>query len=738
MSSGSERAWHNACVCAAEESMIGQKRVCVVMPAYNAEKTLERTVEGLDRELVDDVIVVDDGSADDTVAVAKRLGVHYVVHARNRGYGGNQKTCYKEALARHADIVVMLHPDYQYSPQLVPAMAAMVASEHFDVVLGSRILGVGALSGGMPFWKYASNRALTFVENLLIDYKLSEYHSGLRAFSRRLLEVLPLDANSDDFVFDNQMLVQAIWHGFHVGEITCPTRYFAEASSINFPRSVKYGFDVLATAVEYQAARVGLYRSPRLPPAPSLGRSEHALDANEAAAEEPAAESLGTAQRWTLGAAIVAHVVHVLVGILYFASMGQDFRGHIAVLDSLEAGPFVWNGTNPPGFYLVAHFIEKVVSARYRVELTSVFFLALNLVALAPLNASLRRLRLSADVRFASLLVLLFVPLWVVHTVVFAPDAATVPVFFTAFYLVGTLLKEGIGAAKLALTGLALAATLTFGIFTKYSFCFFLPAIAFVFVYEAWRRRSAMLLACLLSLLPAMGLGVYEYQRSAEVQGATTHGHYRKEGEVQQMDVFDLLLPKLADVELLWAPQYFEDKIYEPRRYGYWGLLHLATFTDILNAFQSPGPEVAIRGPDRPQQFFTRQRGRFAKRASAAAVQWALPMTLVAGIGVFVSLWRAARDLWHRRPMSQSSILVGFALSLYLPILASMPRVVCAYECGYWLPRLVMPSILSFLVLGFLVIDRLVQQSPARRAGLVVYACIVSGIFLAALSGFRA
>ena len=718
--------------------MIGQKRVCVIMPAYNAEKTLERTAEGLDREIVDDVIVVDDASSDDTVQIAKRLGLHYVAHEQNRGYGANQKTCYKEALARNADIVVMLHPDYQYSPQLVPAMAAMVASEHFDAVLGSRILGVGALSGGMPYWKYASNRVLTFVENLLIDYKLSEYHSGLRAFSRKLLEVLPLDANSDDFVFDNQMLVQAIWHGFRVGEITCPTRYFAEASSINFPRSIKYGFGVLATALEFQAARVGLYRSPRLPPAAAQQGKSHALDAHKAAAEEPAVEPFSKTQRWTFGTAILAHVVHVLVRILHFASMGQDFDGHRAVVESLETGPFLWHGTNPPGFYLIAHWLEKLVSSGHYVELTSVFFLALNLATLAPLNASLKRLRLSADVRFACLLVLLFVPFWVVHSVVFSADAATVPVFFSAFYLVGTMLKEKIGAAKLALMGLALAATLTFGIFTKYSFCFFLPTVAFVFVYEAWRRRSTILLACLLSLLPAFGLGAYEYKRSAEVHGAATHGHYLKEGEVQQMYVFDLLLPKLADVEILRAPQYFEDTVYEPHRHGYWGLLHLATFTDVMNCFQTPDPEVALRGPDRPKHFVARSRGLLAKRANAAAVQWALPMTFVAAIGVLASLWRAARDFWHRRPMSQSSILVGFAMSLYVPLVASMPRVGCAYECGYWLPRLVMPSILSFLVLGFLVIDRLVRQSPARRVGLIAYACIVSGIFVAALGGARA
>ena len=245
--------------------MLDGKRICVVMPAYNAARTLEKTTAEIDRSVVDDVLLVDDASPDDTVDVARRLGLAHVVHPGNRGYGGNQKTCYREALDRGADIVVMLHPDYQYSPRLLPAMAAMVASGHFDVVLGSRILGVGALAGGMPLWKYVANRALTFVENLLLGYKLAEYHTGYRAFSRRALEALPLEANSDDFVFDNQMLAQAIWSGFAVGEISCPARYFPEASSIDFRRSVRYGLGVLATALEFRLARWGLVRSPRFP-----------------------------------------------------------------------------------------------------------------------------------------------------------------------------------------------------------------------------------------------------------------------------------------------------------------------------------------------------------------------------------------------------------------------------------------------------------------------------------------
>jgi len=244
--------------------MISGKRVCVVMPAYNAGKTLAQTVSEIDREVADDVIVVDDASHDDTAQVARQLGLDCLVHPRNRGYGGNQKTCYAAALARGADIVVMIHPDYQYSPKLLPAMAGMVASGHFDCVLGSRILGVGALKGGMPLWKYVANRTLTAAENLLLGYKLVEYHTGYRAFSRRLLETLPLEENSDDFVFDNQMLAQSLWFGFDIGEISCPTRYFTEASSINFRRSVKYGFGVLGTALEYRLARMGLSKPGRL------------------------------------------------------------------------------------------------------------------------------------------------------------------------------------------------------------------------------------------------------------------------------------------------------------------------------------------------------------------------------------------------------------------------------------------------------------------------------------------
>src|SRR5688572_17000135 len=213
--------------------MINGKRVIVVLPAYNAGRTLEQTIGEIPPGVVDDLLLVDDASGDDTVEVAGRLGVPYVVHSENRGYGGNQKTCYTEALRRGADIVVMLHPDYQYTPKLIGAMAWLVASGEFEVVLGSRILGTGAIKGGMPRYKYVANRFLTAVENVLLGCKLSEFHTGFRAFSRRVLETLPLEENSDDFVFDNQMLAQAVFFDFKIGEITCPTRYFAEASSIN-------------------------------------------------------------------------------------------------------------------------------------------------------------------------------------------------------------------------------------------------------------------------------------------------------------------------------------------------------------------------------------------------------------------------------------------------------------------------------------------------------------------------
>ena len=241
--------------------MIDGKRVIVVLPAYNAAKTLERTIAEIPPGIVDECLVVDDASRDDTVAQARRLGIPCIVHSRNRGYGANQKTCYTEALRRGADIVIMLHPDYQYSPRLIGSMAWHVASGEYDIVLGSRILGAGALKGGMPRYKYVANRLLTAVENVLLGTKLSEFHTGYRAFSRRVLETLPLNENSDDFVFDNQILAQAVAFAFPIGEISCPTRYFPEASSINFRRSVVYGFGVLRTALQYRLHRLGIVPS---------------------------------------------------------------------------------------------------------------------------------------------------------------------------------------------------------------------------------------------------------------------------------------------------------------------------------------------------------------------------------------------------------------------------------------------------------------------------------------------
>ena len=237
--------------------MINGKSIAVVLPAYNAEKTLRRTVAEIP-EIVDFRILVDDGSGDQTVTLARELGLEVFVHERNYGYGRNQQTCYREALARGADIVVMLHPDYQYTPLLVSAMASMLAYDVYDVVLGSRILGGGTLQGGMPVYKYVSNRLLTAFQNLLLGAKLSEYHTGYRAFSRQVLSGLPLLENSDDFIFDNQMLAQCVRFGFRIGEVSCPAKYFEEASSINFCRSVKYGLGVVATSLAFALDKAGL------------------------------------------------------------------------------------------------------------------------------------------------------------------------------------------------------------------------------------------------------------------------------------------------------------------------------------------------------------------------------------------------------------------------------------------------------------------------------------------------
>lgn len=241
--------------------MLNGQKIVVVMPAYNAAQTLERTCAEIPRDYVDEIILVDDGSHDDTVALARALGLHTLVHPSNLGYGGNQKTCYREALRRGADIVVMVHPDYQYSPRLILAMASMVASGHYDVVLGSRILGGETLRGGMPRYKYVANRALTLIQNLFLGAKLSEYHTGFRAFSKEVLKALPLGENSDDFVFDNEMLAQTVYFGFRLGEISCPTRYMDEASSISFSRSVRYGFGVLRVSLAFALARMGIMKS---------------------------------------------------------------------------------------------------------------------------------------------------------------------------------------------------------------------------------------------------------------------------------------------------------------------------------------------------------------------------------------------------------------------------------------------------------------------------------------------
>jgi glycosyltransferase involved in cell wall biosynthesis len=237
--------------------MLQGNKIVVVMPAYNAARTLRQTYdEVIGHDIVDEIILVDDASHDETAAIARTLDrVRVEVHPENRGYGGNQKTCYRLALAAGADVIIMLHPDYQYTPTLIPAMASMVTSGLYPCVLASRILGGGALRGGMPWWKYVSNRLLTLTENILLGAKLSEYHTGYRAFARKLLEKLPLEKNSDDFVFDNQMLAQIIWLGDPIGEITCPAKYMPEASSINFQRSVRYGLGCLKVGIEFAIAR---------------------------------------------------------------------------------------------------------------------------------------------------------------------------------------------------------------------------------------------------------------------------------------------------------------------------------------------------------------------------------------------------------------------------------------------------------------------------------------------------
>lgn len=242
--------------------MYNNQKVVVVLPAYNAAQTLPQTWSEIPFEFVDEVVLVDDASKDNTVEVAKSLGIHHIIqHDDNKGYGGNQKSCYTKALELNADIVIMLHPDYQYTPKLLLAMISIVGNGVFPVVLGSRILGNGALKGGMPLYKYIFNRMLTFTQNILVNQKLSEYHTGYRAFSRKVIESINFNANSDDFVFDNQMLSQIIYKGFEIGEVTCPTKYFKEASSINFKRSLKYGFGCLFVSTQHRLCKMGLMKS---------------------------------------------------------------------------------------------------------------------------------------------------------------------------------------------------------------------------------------------------------------------------------------------------------------------------------------------------------------------------------------------------------------------------------------------------------------------------------------------
>jgi glycosyltransferase involved in cell wall biosynthesis len=273
--------------------MFNNQKVVVVMPAYNAAKTLRMTYEEvMAQSLVDSVILVDDASKDETVAIARMMDhVRLHIHEKNLGYGANQKTCYRLALDEGADIVIMLHPDYQYTPKLIPAMVSMIGSGLYPCVLGSRILGGYALKGGMPYWKYVANRFLTLTENILFGAKLSEYHTGYRSFSRELLERLPLESNSDDFVFDNQMLAQILWCGYIIAEVSCPTKYFAEASSINLRRSIRYGIGCLQTSIKYRLARSGLIFSKLFPKSLRLaGANWHPLTSRDTRIDSPQKE----------------------------------------------------------------------------------------------------------------------------------------------------------------------------------------------------------------------------------------------------------------------------------------------------------------------------------------------------------------------------------------------------------------------------------------------------------------
>ena len=240
--------------------MLNGKKICIVLPAYNAAETLEMTYAEIPFDIVDEVVLVDDASKDNTSDVGRKLGIQHIVrHEQNRGYGGNQKSCYEKALSLDADIIIMLHPDYQYTPKLIHAISGIIAFDVYPVVLGSRILGKGALKGGMPMYKYIANRFLTLFQNILMSQKLSEYHSGYRAFSKEIFTKINIESNSDDFIFDNQMLAQIFYAGFEIGEVTCPTKYFEEASSINFARSTTYGLGVLWTSVKYRLAKWKIY-----------------------------------------------------------------------------------------------------------------------------------------------------------------------------------------------------------------------------------------------------------------------------------------------------------------------------------------------------------------------------------------------------------------------------------------------------------------------------------------------
>jgi glycosyltransferase involved in cell wall biosynthesis len=242
--------------------MIGKNVIAIVLPAYNAEKTLESTFHEIPFDIVDHVILVDDRSFDKTVELARKLGIRYIIeHSENKGYGGNQKTCYDKALEINADIIVMLHPDYQYTPKLIHSMCYLIANNVYKVVMGSRILGKGALKGGMPYYKYVANRILTLIQNILMNKKLSEYHTGYRAFSAEVLRNINYSLNSDDFIFDNQMIAQILWAGYDIAEITCPTRYFEEASSINFGRSIRYGLGVIGVSFSYLFAKLGIHKA---------------------------------------------------------------------------------------------------------------------------------------------------------------------------------------------------------------------------------------------------------------------------------------------------------------------------------------------------------------------------------------------------------------------------------------------------------------------------------------------